>query len=64
MAIKNTIPFMLSATELATYLGVSKSTAYSLLRSDNFPSLRIGKRLLVPRDKLEFWIEQQIKHIK
>ena len=32
--------------------------AYQLLNTESFPTLRIGKRLLVPRDKLVEWIEQ------
>ena len=32
--------------------------AYQLLNTGTFPTLRIGKRLLVPKDKLVEWIEQ------
>ena len=39
-------------------LGISRAGAYQLLNTETFPTLRIGKRLLVPRDKLVEWIEQ------
>lgn len=41
-----------SALELAILLGVSRSAAYNLMHRADFPSFRIGKRLLVKRDKL------------
>ena len=49
---------MLNANQLATALGISRAGAYQLLNTATFPTLRIGKRLLVPRDKLVEWIEQ------
>lgn len=41
-----------SAPELAILLGISRSEAYNLMHRADFPSFRIGKRLLVKRDKL------------
>ena len=52
------LPTVLNATQLATALGISRAGAYQLLNTDSFPTLRIGKRLLVPKDKLIDWIEQ------
>lgn len=48
------LPAVLNANQLATALGISRAGAYQ----QSFPTLRIGKRLLVPRDKLVEWIEQ------
>ena len=39
-----------SAPELAILLGISRSAAYNLMHRADFPSFRIGKRLLVKRD--------------
>ena len=44
------LPAVLNANQLAAALGIS--------RAGTFPTLRIGKRLLVPKDKLIEWIEQ------
>ena len=46
------LPAVLNANQLATALGISRAGAYQLLNTATFPTLRIGKRLLVPRDKL------------
>jgi predicted DNA-binding transcriptional regulator AlpA len=52
------LPTVLNANQLATTLGISRAGAYQLLNCETFPTLRIGKRLLVPRDKLIGWIEK------
>lgn len=52
------LPAVLNANQLAAALGISRAGAYQLLNTESFPTLRIGKRLLVPKDKLIDWIEQ------
>lgn len=52
------LPAVLNASELANVLGISRAGAYQLLHQESFPTLRIGKRLLVPRDKLIAWINR------
>ena len=52
------LPAVLNANQLAAALGISRAGAYRLLNTGRFPTLRIGKRLLVPKDKLIDWIEQ------
>lgn len=52
------LPAVLNANQLAAALGISRAGAYQLLNTATFPTLRIGKRLLVPKDKLIEWIEQ------
>ena len=52
------LPAMLTATELVGALGISRAGAYALLHRKGFPALRIGKRLMVPKDKLTAWIDQ------
>jgi excisionase family DNA binding protein len=43
----------ISVPEAAQLLGVSRMTAYSAVREGTIPSLRIGRRVLVPRVALE-----------
>ena len=43
----------LSVPEAAQLLGVSRMTAYSAVREGTIPSLRIGRRVLVPRAALD-----------
>ena len=52
------LPAVLNANQLAAALGISRAGAYQLLNMGTFPTLRIGKRLLVPKDKLIDWNEQ------
>lgn len=52
------LPAMLTAAELAGALGISRAGAYALLHRRGFPALRIGKRLMVPKDKLAAWIDK------
>lgn len=55
------LPVVLNAEHLAAALSVSKANAYRLLRSADFPTLQIGRRLLVTRDSLLEWIKKQEK---
>lgn len=53
------LPLTLSVPEVATVLGISRAGAYELARSKGFPSLSIGSRIIVPKDKFIAWIETQ-----
>ena len=44
------LPAMLTAAELAGALGISRAGAYALIHRKDFPTLQIGKRLMVPKD--------------
>ena len=54
------LPLALSAEEVAQVLGISRANAYTLMHSKDFPTLTIGKRLVVPKDKLLVWMEEQM----
>ena len=54
------LPLMLSAPEVASVLGISRAGAYDLARSRGFPSLTIGTRIVVPKDKFIAWVEQKV----
>ena len=56
--IYNDLPNILNADQLAATLGVSRARAYQLLSTADFPTLKIGKRVLVPKDKLIEWIDR------
>ena len=51
------LPLMLSAPEVAEVLGISRAGAYDLVRSAGFPHLKLGNRILVPKDKFIQWID-------
>ncbi|MBQ3878990.1 MAG: helix-turn-helix domain-containing protein [Oscillospiraceae bacterium] len=54
------LPLMLNADEVARVLGVSRANVYNLMHSEGFPTLQIGKRMTVPRDRLLVWIDEHI----
>ena len=49
----------LSVQELAARLGVSLPVAYELVKRPDFPSLRIGGRILIPVDRFHQWLDRQ-----
>ena len=53
------LPLTLTVPEVGEALGISRAKAYDLVRSEGFPSMRIGTRILVPRDKLIRWIDKE-----
>ena len=53
------LPLMLSVPEVAAVLGISRAGAYELVRSDGFPALKIGSRIVVPKDKLIAWVDEK-----
>ena len=57
------LPLMLSVPEMAAALGISRAGAYELARSEGFPALRIGTRIVVPKDKLQEWVNKQTEKI-
>ena len=50
----------LSVEEAGKVLGVSRQIAYKLSRLADFPTLHIGRRVLVPRKQLEAWMDQHV----
>ena len=54
------LPLALSAEEVSQVLGISRANAYALMHSKGFPTLKIGKRMTVPKDKLIEWMEKQL----
>ena len=54
------LPLMLSVHDVAEALGISKSSAYVLVKEKGFPKLKIGARVVVPREKFIEWINKNI----
>jgi predicted DNA-binding transcriptional regulator AlpA len=53
------LPLFLNAKTVAEVLGISVAGAYELVHQEDFPVLRIGSRLVVPKEKFLLWIENQ-----
>lgn len=52
------LPLMLSVPEVAAVLGISQAGAYELVRTDDFPYLKVGSRIVVPKEKFIEWIDE------
>ena len=53
------LPLFLNANLVAQVLGVSISTAYEVMHEPSFPTLRVGSRMVVPKEKFMQWAEKQ-----
>lgn len=54
------LPLFLNAQALGKLLGISRSASYELMHEKGFPTLHIGGRIVVPKEKLIEWIEHRI----
>ena len=50
------LPLMLNAETLAKVLGVAPSSAYELMHEKDFPTLKIGNRLVIPKEDFIAWV--------
>lgn len=46
----------LTVEEVGKRLGISRATAYKLVERPDFPTLRIGRRIVIPVDGLNEWV--------
>ena len=53
------LPLFLNAELVAKTLGIAPSSAYELMHEASFPALRVGSRIVVPKEKFCQWIESQ-----
>ena len=56
----NDLPLFLNVNLVAQVLGVSISTAYEVMHEPGFPVLRVGSRMVVPKEKFIQWAEEQV----
>ena len=54
------LPLFLNAETMANLLGISISGMYELMHEKGFPVLKIGTRLVVPRERFREWVEQNV----
>ena len=50
------LPLFLNAEMVARVLGVSPSSGYELLHKPGFPVLRVGSRMVVPKEQFIQWV--------
>lgn len=54
----NELPDVLDMKALASFLGISRAGAYNLLHRGDFPTLHVNARLLVTKENVRTWMEQ------
>ena len=52
------LPLFLNSELVAKVLGVSPSSGYELMHQPDFPVLRVGNRMVVPKEKFIQWVEK------
>ena len=48
-----------NASDIAQLLGISRSAAYELMHREDFPTITIGKRMVVLQKQFYDWVNQQ-----
>lgn len=57
------LPLFLNSETVAKVLGVSPSSAYELMHEPGFPVLRVGNRMLVPKEQFVQWVVNHIEGV-
>ena len=60
---RDEMPMFLTVMDVANLLGISRASAYELVREDNVPKLKIVQwRTIIPRDRLLEWLDEQTRY--
>ena len=54
----NELPLFLNAKLVAQVRGISPSSGYELLHQQDFPTLKIGNRIVVPKEAFIQWVKR------
>ena len=52
------LPLFLNSATVAKVLGVSPSSDYELMHEPGFPVLRVGNRMVVPKEQFIQWVKE------
>ncbi len=54
-------PIFVRPEGAARLLGISRMAVYQLLREGELPSLKMGRRRMIPREAVEAWARQRMQ---
>lgn len=49
----------MTVPDLQQALGIGRDAAYALANRADFPSIRVGKKIIVPREAFQRWLDRQ-----
>ena len=52
------LPLFLNAEIVSKLLGISSTTVYELMHTKDFPVLKLGNRMVVPKEKFKEWVDE------
>ena len=55
------LPLLLNAATVAKVLGIAPSSSYELMHEADFPVLKVGSRIVVPKEEFIQWVERHTK---
>lgn len=56
------LPLSLTVEDVSRILGIGKQNAYELCHSEGFPSVMIGRRIIIPKLAFIRWMENPNKN--
>lgn len=60
--VETTSKLCMTVSEAATQLNISRSKLYQLLRENAVPSIRVGRKILIPTEELREWLHLTSTH--
>lgn len=55
------VPIVYTVPEIAALLGINRVSAYELAKQEGFPAVRIGRRIVIPKEAFFRWLEKEAK---
>jgi len=59
--IKNAseLPFCMGVMDVAKAMGIGRNVALNLVHSEGFPKIRVGRRLIIPKESFLNWLNSK-----
>ena len=57
---RDTLPLVLTPSDIAAVLGISRNTAYEVIHSEGFPAFRVGKQYRISSERFLDWLNGQV----
>jgi excisionase family DNA binding protein len=52
-------PMTYTVDEIAALMRIARNSAYDGVRSGEIPSIRVGRRYLIPRERFHAWLNSE-----